>query len=150
MQALNTACPCPLKGCYYECELEETCWIGSIADSLTDYKPIFTARTAAPSTAPSTAPSIVPSNVPTSTPSVDGCEVYNSNGGCDSCRDGFTLCGHYENGEGFCKETISDRYTLFRCGTGGEDTDYPSSDGYNYCGKYIKSNKTDEEVIKYF
>lgn len=34
-------CPCSRAGCYMECEIEKTCWIGSIADSLTNYEPIF-------------------------------------------------------------------------------------------------------------
>ena len=44
-------CPCAQAGCYMECEIEETCWIDSIADSLTDYEPKFTS---APTTATST------------------------------------------------------------------------------------------------
>ena len=64
------------------------------------------------------------------------CDECNNRGNCALCQSGFTLCGHHEADEGFCKPSISYATTTFRCGTGGDDTDYPSSDGYNYCGEF--------------
>jgi hypothetical protein len=63
-----------------------------------------------------------------------GCAECNSRGLCSKCGAGFTLCGHWKAGEGQCKPTISELTTKFRCGTGGAASDYPSTDGYNYCG----------------
>eukprot|EP00729_Bicosta_minor_P012719 gene12719-24470_t len=62
-----------------------------------------------------------------------GCTDCNFRGLCDECGDGYTLCGHHSAGHGQCYVTQEDTSTTFRCGTGGDDTDYPSSDGYNYC-----------------
>jgi hypothetical protein len=62
-----------------------------------------------------------------------GCVECNSRGLCSACADGFSLCGFSEAQEGQCKPTVSTAMTTFRCGTGGADSDYPSTDGYNYC-----------------
>jgi len=64
---------------------------------------------------------------------VHSCAECNSRGKCQMCLGGYTLCGHHEEEQGFCKKTVSTAITSFRCGTGGPDSDYPSSDGYNYC-----------------
>ena len=68
---------------------------------------------------------------------INTCNECNSRGKCAACKKGYTLCGHHIHDEGFCKLTIRKAFTTFRCGTGGEDTDYPSSDGYDYCGECI-------------
>eukprot|EP00937_MAST-01D_sp_MAST-1D-sp2_P004557 g4557.t1 len=62
-----------------------------------------------------------------------GCVDCNSRGLCSLCAAGYTLCGKVGSDEGNCKPTISNLETTFRCGTGGPATDYPSTDGYNYC-----------------
>jgi hypothetical protein len=50
------------------------------------------------------------------------------------CDEGFTLCGHTEEDQGQCVEGVSSYEFSFVCGTGGEGSDFPSTDGYNYCG----------------
>lgn len=63
-----------------------------------------------------------------------GCTDCNYRGLCDACSSGYTLCGHVLEGQGQCNVTTSTVTTTFKCGTGGPDTDWPSSDHYNYCG----------------
>ena len=64
-----------------------------------------------------------------------GCVDCNFRGLCDECADGYTLCGHTEDGNGQCVESWNPTTTTFTCGTGGADSDHPSSDGYNYCAQ---------------
>ena len=73
----------------------------------------------------------------------EGCIDCNFRGLCEGCDSGHTLCGHYENNQGYgqCNVTIgsaSDTVS-FICGVGadGDKDGHPlskSTDGYNYCG----------------
>ena len=69
----------------------------------------------------------------------EGCADCNTRGLCSTCDAGYTLCGHTDFHNGQCYPTLPETdgapeaFTTFRCGTGGEGTDYPSSDGFNYC-----------------
>eukprot|EP01043_Picozoa_sp_COSAG02_P024184 COSAG02_NODE_1314_length_13316_cov_55.343800_8_plen_891_part_00 len=65
----------------------------------------------------------------------DGCIDCNFRGLCDECVDGYTLCGHVNDGNGQCTPSWSSTTTTFACGTGGPSTDFPSTDGYNYCAQ---------------
>ena len=63
-----------------------------------------------------------------------GCLDCNYRGLCDECDVGYTLCDHSGLGHGQCNVTHhEDPTTTFVCGTGDDFTDYPSSDGFNYC-----------------
>jgi hypothetical protein len=65
----------------------------------------------------------------------DGCVDCNFRGLCAECGEGYTLCGHSDDGNGQCTPAWSSTTTTFACGTGGPGTDLPSTDGYNYCAQ---------------
>lgn len=64
-----------------------------------------------------------------------GCTECNERGLCDACSSDYTLCGHTGSNYGQCTPTAADEQVIaFVCGTGGPDSDFPSTDGYDYCG----------------
>ena len=65
-----------------------------------------------------------------------GCTDCNYRGLCEGCSTGYELCDHHQDGQGQCNKTLSGKegaFTMFKCGTGGKGTDWPSTDDYDYC-----------------
>mmetsp|Transcript_34969 Transcript_34969/g.80882 ORF Transcript_34969/g.80882 Transcript_34969/m.80882 type:complete len:431 (+) Transcript_34969:1947-3239(+) len=60
--AMANNCPCSRPGCYMECQVQKTCWIGSIASKLTDYEPVFECKTGID--CEGNIPSMTPTKVP--------------------------------------------------------------------------------------